>query len=99
MKRTPWRVVNGYVLEDSEGTPMATTNPNATKGPRITYPTARNTAHQIARAVNSYPALLAALKALRDGAMNTPDLDSSEEWTALIEQADAAIAQAEEVTA
>ncbi len=35
--------------------------------------------------------LRAAMKALRDAAMNTPALDTSPEWTALIQQADAAL--------
>ncbi len=39
------------------------------------------------------PELLAWIKTLRDAAMNTPALDSSEDWTALIEQSDALIAK------
>ncbi len=39
------------------------------------------------------PDLLAMVKKLRDAAMNTPALDSSEDWTALIEEADALIAK------
>jgi hypothetical protein len=42
--------------------------------------------------VAAAPRLRDMLKRLRDAAMNTPALDSSEEWSALISEADAAIA-------
>lgn len=47
-----------------------------------------------ARLIASAPALAAMVRALRDAAVNTPALDSSEDWSALIAQADKTLSDA-----
>lgn len=54
-------------------------------------PQAMTDAEFICRACNNHAPLAAVVKKLRDAAMNTPALDSSADWTALIEEADATL--------
>jgi hypothetical protein len=48
-----------------------------------------------ARLIASAPVLVEALQKLRDAAMNTPALDSSQDWTDLIVLADAVLKDAQ----
>jgi hypothetical protein len=90
---TPWSYSREQILT-TNGRRLLVNGVSMPTGSHPLDAEASANAEFIVRAVNSHDALASTLKALRDAAMNTPALDDSKDWTALIMEADKALVQA-----